>query len=466
MSLKFYSSLSKKNEEFTPINPDLITLYTCGPTVYDYVTIGNFRTYTLGDLIYRVLKFNGYKVKYVMNLTDVGHLTGDNIGDADTGSDRSELAAEREGRSARDVAGFYIEDFFHNFAKLNLLKPYKFTRATDYIKEQIELVRTLERKGFVYKLPDGVYFDTSKFKKYGQLSGMTAESIKEGARIEPNPLKKNPTDFALWKLSPKDKIRWQEWESPWGKGFPGWHLECSAMVMKELGDTIDIHVGGEDLKMIHHQNEIAQSECATGKEFVNYWVHGAFLLVDEGRMGKSLGNAYTVPDVEVKAFDPISLRYFYMTAHYRSKLNFTWEALQNAQSSLKKIYEIVGSYEEGAMGKIDALFFQRFMDAINDDVNMPNAIAVVWDLLKSNISEQSKIVTMLKIDEVLGFNIENYIGYEVPQNVADLAKIRQEYRKSGIWDKADLIRREIEELGFIVEDRVDLKVGYKIKRKV
>src|SRR3990167_8684268 len=221
MALQLYNSLTRKVEDFIPINPNLVTMYVCGPTVYDFVTIGNFRTYTLGDLLYRALVFNGYKVRYIMNLTDVGHLTGDNLGDADTGQDRSELAAEREGKSARDIANYYIEDFMRGYEKLNLTKPAKFTRATDYIKEQVDLVKTLERKGFTYRTSDGVYFDTSKYKKYGELSGLTAESVLEGARVEPNPEKKHPTDFALWKYSPTDKIRWQEWDSPWGRGFPG-----------------------------------------------------------------------------------------------------------------------------------------------------------------------------------------------------------------------------------------------------
>ena len=461
MALKLYNSLTKKLEEFKPQNPSTVTMYVCGPTVYDFVTIGNFRTYTLGDLLYRVLVFNGYKVRYIMNLTDVGHLTGDNLGDADTGQDRSELAAEREGKSARDIANYYIEDFMRGYEKLNLTKPAKFTRATDYIKEQVDLVKTLERKGFTYRTSDGVYFDTSKFKKYGELSGLTAESVLEGARVEPNPEKKHPTDFALWKYSPTDKIRWQEWDSPWGRGFPGWHIECSAMGIKELGETIDLHLGGEDLKMIHHQNEIAQSECATGKDFVNYWMHGAFLQVDSGRMGKSLGNAYTIGDVEEKSCSPLALRYFYMTAHYRTKLNFTWDALQGAQTSLKKLKDLIGSYQESEDGEVEQKWYERFIDAINDDINMPKAIAVVWDMLKSDIREDNKIKTVLKFDEVLGLNLENYVGFEIPQKVMDLAKTRLEYRKSGIWDKADLIRREIEDMGYIVEDH---GISYKIKR--
>ncbi len=463
MSLRLYNSLSRKVEDFKPLNPDLVTMYTCGPTVYDYVHIGNFRTYTLSDFVHRILKYNGYKVRYVMNITDVGHLTGDNTGDADLGDDRLEAAAEKEGRSARDIANFYIDDFMKAYNRLNLLKPTKFTRATDYIQQQIDLIKELEKKGYTYKTSDGIYFNTGKFRNYGKLSGMTEEAVLEGARVEPNPEKKHPTDFALWKFSPQDKIRWQEWDSPWGVGFPGWHLECSAMSMNELGETIDIHLGGEDLKMIHHQNEIAQSESATGSEFVRYWVHGAFLQVDGGRMSKSEGTGYTVSDIQTKGYDPVVLRYFYMTAHYRTPLNFTWEALTNVQNSLKKLYDIVGSYKEEPSAKADEQYLQKFQEALNEDINMPRAVAVLWELLKSDVSEGSKIKTLLKFDEVLALNIENFVGFEVPQHILNLAKIRSEYRKAGIWDKADLVRREISDLGYLVEDT---NSGFKVKRKI
>jgi len=460
--MQVYNSLTKQLEDFKPGDPNLVTMYLCGPTVYDYVTIGNFRTYTLGDLLHRILLYKRYKVRFIMNITDVGHLTGDNQGDADTGTDRMEVAAEREGKSAKDIANYYIKDFLRGYEALNLLKPTKFTKATDYISEQIDLVKVLAQKGFTYEISDGIYFDTSKFPQYGQLSGLTVDSIKEGARVAPNIDKKLPTDFALWKFSPRGSARWQEWDSPWGKGFPGWHLECSAMALQELGDTIDLHLGGEDLKMIHHQNEIAQSECATGTQYVRYWLHGAFLRVDGGRMGKSLGNAYTVADIESKGYDPLALRYFYMTAHYRTKLNFTWEALTAAQAALKKLYTIVGGYKE-ANGSVDASYLDKFEECLDDDINMPKAIAIVWDLLKSEMPEASKIATLLQMDTVLGLEIENYVGFEVPQRVLDLAKVRQEYRKSGIWDKADLVRKEMASLGFIIEDKGN---DYKIKRKL
>jgi cysteinyl-tRNA synthetase len=464
VQIKLYNSLTKDVEIFKPINPELVTIYLCGPTVYDYVHIGNYRTYTLGDILHRTLLFNNYRTKYVMNLTDVGHLTGDNVGDADTGDDRLETSAEKEGKSAREIADYYIDDFYKGVDKLNYLKPDKYTRATDYIDQQIGLIRTLEKNGYTYETSDGVYFDTTKFDEYGALSGIDKDAIREGARVDANPEKMNPTDFALWKFSPKDKKRWQEWDTPWGVGFPGWHLECSAMSMEELGDTIDIHAGGEDLKMIHHTNEIAQSECATRKKFVNYWTHGAFLQVDGGRMGKSLGNAYTLDDIEHKGFEPMALRYFFMTAHYRSTLNFTWEALQGAQNSLKRIYDIVGSYKESMEAQPSQRFLMKFNEHINEDLNMPKAMATMWDMLKSELPEPEKLVTILKMDEVLGFNIVDYIGFEIPQKIIDLASTRAEYRKAGIWDKADIIRKKVAEMGYVVEDLPNNK--FKVKRKM
>ncbi len=439
-------------------------MYTCGPTVYDNAHIGNFRTYSTADFIHRILFFNENKVKYIMNLTDVGHLTGDNLGDADTGNDRLESTSAKEGRSASDVANFYIQKFTQDYDKMNFLRPEKFTRATDYIEEQIRLVRILEEKGFTYNTTDGVYFDTSKFESYGQLSGYTTDNVMEGARVEKNPEKKNPTDFALWKFSPMNARRSQEWQSPWGTGFPGWHLECSAMSLAELGSTLDIHVGGEDLRMTHHQNEIAQSECATGKKFVRYWVHSSHLMVDGGRMGKSLGNAYEISDIEKRGFDPMTLRYFYMGSHYRSKLNFTWEALQNSQNALKKLYELARGYKKDENAKVSKDYLKKFSDKINDDVNMPESLAVMWEMIKSELPESEKLATLLKMDTVLGLKIEEHMAYEAPQKVIDLAKTRSEYRKSGIWDKADQTRRQISEMGYEVEDLPEGK--FKLKRKI
>lgn len=462
MNMKLYNSLTKKVEEFKPLNPDVVTMYTCGPTVYDYQTIGNFRTFVGSDFINRALRYNGYKVKLIINITDVGHLTGDNLGDADTGADKMEVAADREGKSASEIADFYTGHFMTDTDKLNILPPEKYPVASHYIKEMQEIIKALEAKELTYVISDGVYFDTSKFEGYGKLVGPKVSLVDDEARIEPNPEKRNLADFALWKFSTEDKMRWQEWDSPWGKGFPGWHIECSAMAINELGDTIDIHMGGEDHKMIHHPNEIAQSEAYTGKQFVNYWVHVTFLKVDGGRMGKSVGNAYILDDVEVKGYSPLALRYFFTTAHYRSKLNFTWDALQNASNALKKLYDLVEGYQEDPGAQMDPEYLNQFEAAVSDDVNMPQAVAVMWEMLKSEISEGAKLKTLAKFDEVLGLDIVEHIGYEVPKEIVELAALRWEYRKTGIWDKADHLRRQIEEKGFTIEDDNN---DYRIKRK-
>ncbi len=463
MTITLYNSLTNTIEDFTPIKENSVNMYSCGPTVYSYAHIGNFRTYLLTDFVHRILLANGYEVRFIMNLTDVGHLTGDNLGDADIGEDRLEKAADAENKSAKEIADFYIKHFLIDYERLNILKPQKFTRATDYIKDQIALIRELEKKGYTYQTTDGIYFDTSRFKDYGKLSGNTKESILEGARVEPNKEKKNPTDFSLWKFSPANSQRWQEWESPWGVGFPGWHIECSAMALKELGERLDIHIGGEDLRMIHHQNEIAQSECATGKKYVNYWLHQTHLKVDDGRMGKSLGNTYTISDIEAKGFSPLAYRYFCMTAHYRSPLNFTWGAVQSADNALKKLYTLVDGYKTTADDIYDLESYDNFMHAINSDVNMPKALALLWEMLKSDLAEGVKLATLTKFDEVLGFGIDNYINQDIPDEVYDLAKTRDFYRRNCIWEKADQIRKQILAKGYIVEDSGD---AFKIKRKI
>jgi len=460
--MKIYNSLTKQVEDFKSIEPDTVKMYCCGPTVYNYTQIGNWRTFTLADFLYRVLKMNGYKIDFIMNMTDVGHLY-ELEGNPEGGEDKIEQQSSNEGKSAREIVDMYAKSFLREYHEMNLTEPRKFTKATEYIDEQIDLILTLEDKGFTYETSDGIYFDTSKFENYGELSGLTIENIKEGARVDPNPEKKNPTDFALWKFSPRGKKRQQEWQSPWGVGFPGWHLECSSMVLSELGDTIDIHAGGEDLKMIHHQNEIAQSECATGKKFVNYWVHGAFLTVDGGRMSKSLGNFYTLSDIKQRGFSPLDLRYFFMTAHYRSPLNFTWEAMQNAQNSLKKIFDIVSNYEHDPRAEVSEKYVKKFLEKLNEDLNVPEALAVFWELVKSNISETSKLNTILKMDEFLGLKLQEHIGVEIPKNVEDLARMRSEYRKNGIWDKADVLRKQIESLGYTIEDLPN--ENFKIKKK-
>jgi len=475
--LYLFNSLTRKKEKFEAIDPPNVGIYSCGPTVYDYATIGNFRTYTSADILVRVLKYNGYRVKYVMNLTDVGHLTGDNLGDADTGEDRLEKTARKERKTAWDVAKFYTDAFYTDFEKLNLTKPEKFVKATDHIREQIDLVKKLEEKGLTYKTSDGIYFNTVEYekktgRKYGELS--TLDRLKEGARVEANPEKKNPRDFALWKFSPKGVKRDMEWESPWappgarGKvmGFPGWHIECSAMSMKYLGETFDIHVGGEDLRSTHHPNEIAQAEGATGKKFVNFWIHGAFLKVDGGRMGKSLGNAYTVSDIEKKDFDPLALRYFYLSGKYNEPLNFTWSSLEAAQTALEKLRNLLESFKDEKERvtlsaeknqKIES-YRNRFSGAVNDDLNLPQALSVLWEMLKSSIPSRDKYDLAMSFDEVLGLKLDQFqVQVQIPEKVKRLIDQRNKLRKEGKYEEADKLRNRIESLGFTIKDKRSLK---------
>ncbi|MBI3954735.1 cysteine--tRNA ligase [Candidatus Collierbacteria bacterium] len=464
--MRLYNSLTRKLEEFRPINPSRVGIYTCGPTVYDFVTIGNWRTYTLGDLVYRSLKFLGFKPFYVMNITDVGHLTGDNLGDANIGEDRLEKAAKREGKTAWHVASFYTADFLEGIKKLNLINPDVLPKATDHISEQIDLIKKIEEKGLTYRIDDGIYFDVGAYEKtgnkYGELS--TLDKIKEGARVEPNPQKRDPRDFALWKASKEGEKRQMEWESPWGVGFPGWHIECSAMSVKYLSEQFDIHIGGEDLRSIHHPNEIAQSEAATNKKpFVRYWLHGAFLLVDGGRMGKSRGNAYTLSDLEKREYSPLDLRYFYLTSHYRKSLNFTFEGLDAAKAARNKLKQLVLGFVQEKEGersqlskekleKID-LFREKFKAALENDLNMPEALAVVWEVTKSNIADYDKYELLQTFDEVLGLKItEKEVVDEADEMVTKMVNERETLRKQGRWAEADRIRQDLIELGFEVED--------------
>ncbi len=457
--LKLYNSLSRKIEEFEPINAPFVHMYTCGPTVYDFAHIGNFRTYTTADFLVRILKYNSYEVEHVMNLTDVGHLTGDNLGDADLGEDRMEKAAKKEGKTAWDIAKFYADAFIRDFDLLNLERPKLFAKATDHIKEQIDLVRRLEKRGYAYQISDGVYFDTSKFKNYGKLSDL--DQVKEGARVEVNPEKRNPRDFALWKFSPTDASgsakRQMEWESPWGVGFPGWHIECSAMGMKYLGESFDIHTGGIDLKQTHHPNEIVQAEAATGKQFVKYWVHSAFVLVAGERMSKSLGNNYKLYDLMKQGYEPLALRYLYLQTHYRQEMNFTFPALDGAASALKKLLTEVAKWDRPEVGcaEVEA----KFLEAINDDLNMPKALAIVWELAKSDYPTRCKAASLFKMDQVLGLNLQKgsaAIVAEkqiVPEAVKELLLEREVLRKERKYSQADQIRKKIGDLGYEIEDK-------------
>jgi len=446
--LRLFNTLSRTTENFKPQNESEVTLYTCGPTVYDFAHIGNLRTYVFEDILKRVLVFDGYNVKHVMNITDVGHLTGDQ----DLGEDKIEKSARLESKSAWDIAEFYTKAFKADLEKLNIISPTIWAKATDHISEQIELIKQLEAKGFIYKISDGLYFDTSKFPEYGKLARLNLEGQEEGARVETNNEKQNPTDFAVWKFSPPDKQRQMEWDSPWGKGFPGWHLECSAMSMKYLGETIDIHAGGIDHIPVHHTNEIAQSESATGKRFVNYWVHGDFLLINESRMSKSEGNYITLTTLEEKEYDPLVYRFYCLSAHYRSKLNFSFDSLDNARQSWRKLKEKFLDLGE-QNGMVDEALLKRFQDYINDDLSMPQAMAVVWDVFKSSLSDSDKRSTLLKFDEVLGLGLSNISAQSVaPEEVKKLVQDREAARQSKKWAEADEIRKKVADLGWIIED--------------
>ena len=441
MDLKLYNSLTRKKAEFKPLNGDSVSLYTCGPTVYNYLHIGNLRTYVFEDVLRRVLQHNGLTVNHVMNITDVGHLTDD----ADSGEDKLEKAAKKEGKDVWELSQFYTKQFQKDFAALGILTPTKYTLATDYIEQQIALVNTLEEKGFTYSTSDGVYFDTSKFKKYGKLMGeANLKGLQEGARVEKNSEKLNPTDFALWKFSPKDSKRQMEWDSPWGKGFPGWHVECSAMAQSELGDTIDIHCGGIDHIPVHHSNEIAQSEAAAGKPFAKWWCHGEFLVIDEARMGKSKGNFITLGTLVKKNYDPLAYRYLLLQTHYRKQLNFTWESLDAAQKTLEKMVARLATVTPTPM-RHDALYHD-IEKALNDDLNAPKAIGIIWKALKKRGPVDPDIVaTILLFDDILGLDLAAKVArkkatQDLPKNIQKLLDAREDARLKKNWEESDALR--------------------------
>ncbi len=444
--MRIYNTLSRSVEEFKPINPPQVGIYSCGPTVYDYQHIGHMRRYVGDDILIRALKFNGFEVKHAMNITDVGHL----VSDADEGEDKMEKGSKKFGKSVWDIAKMFEAQFKDSCKELNINLPKDLMHATDFIPEQIDLIKRLEEKGFTYKTDDGIYFDTSKFPDYFKLSRQNPHELKAGARVEMGG-KKNVSDFALWKFSPTDEKRQMEWESPWGIGFPGWHIECSAMSMKALGESFDIHTGGIDHINIHHTNEIAQSECATGKPFANYWIHHNFLVVDGQKMSKSLGNFYTVQDILDKGFDPLALRYLYLQTHYRQEMNFTFESLEASQTAFKKLQN---EYIKAEEGELDAEFVSRFKDSVNDDLNMSKSLSIVWEYLKT---ESPNKTTLLKFDEALGVGLKtlNREQPKIPGNIRELASRREDARKTGDYALADEIRAQIEEAGFTVSDSAD-----------
>ena len=458
--LYLYNTLSRSKEEFKPIRDDFVGLYTCGPTVYNYAHIGNLRTYIFEDILKRVLLYNGFQVKHVMNITDVGHLTGDR----DMGEDKMEKGALREGKSAWEIAAFYTRAFQDDIEQLNILPPDIWCKATDAIPEQIALIETLEKKGYAYRVSDGIYFDTSKVEDYAKLSNQNLDALQEGARVEKNPEKRNFTDFALWKFSPSGVQRQMEWNSPWGMGFPGWHIECSAMSMKFLGEHLDIHCGGTDHIDVHHTNEIAQSEAATGKKFFNFWLHGAFLNIQGGKkMAKSAENFLTLENSFVrKGLSPIVYRFAAFLSHYRKPMEYSEEAVEAARNGLAHLQNQIRSLREKKQGegKIHEGHKDRFFQAVNDDLNLPRAMAVVQEVLKSDNSAADRLATVIDFNRVLGLNLDQVDQEDkLPEDIQKLVEERQKARAEKDWALSDSLRDEIQALGYVVQDS---KSGMKV----
>lgn len=460
--LKLYNTLTKKVEEFTPIRPGQAGFYTCGPTVYNFVHIGNLRTYLFEDLLQRVLEYNGYQVDRAMNITDVGHL----VGDGDEGEDKLEVGAKREGKAPLEIAKFYTDNFFQDLAELNIIKPQKILAATQAIAEQLGIIKILEQKGFAYIGEKAIYFDTSKFPDYGKLSRQRLSEKRAGAREEvvQDSDKKNPADFALWFfLKGHYQNHLLHWPSPWGEGFPGWHIECSAISRKLLGQPFDIHAGGVDLIGTHHSNEMAQSEAAFGTPLANIWMHGEFLLVNSGRMGKSEGNLITLSDLKSKGFSPLDYRYMCLQAHYRTQLNFTWEGLQAAHSALQKLYDFVSLQKSGQVGC--AQYEEDFLVSVNDDLNVSEALGVAWKLVSDpELPVGAKINSLLKFDKIFGLSLSQPRRQDpIPQEVLALADLRLLARRNKDFPKSDEIRKQIEDMGYEVMDTPE---GQKVKKKI
>ena len=462
--LKIYNTLTRKKEIFKPLHKEKVEMYTCGPTVYWFAHVGNLRTYIFEDILKRVLLYNGYKVDHVMNITDVGHLTSD----ADTGEDKMEKGAKREKKNVWDIAEFYTKAFQKDFKNLNILSPNIFIKASDTIKEQVDFIQTLEKKGFTYKTEDGIYFDSSKIKTYGRLWPKSMK-IKAGARVKMVLGKKNSTDFALWKFSPKTVKRQMEWDSYWGRGFPGWHTECVVMAKKYFGIPFDIHCGGIDHILIHHTNEIAQGEAAFGKILAKYWIHGEFLTLPKNRMGKSKGNIIILDNLIKNGFDPLSFRYLSLSAHYRSRLAFSLKILKAGQNGLKALLE--RTLEIQSKRKINPCFLnlsrakaykKKFLELINNDLNTPGALALMWEVVKNKeLPNQEKYLLLSDFDRIFALNLVKTRKIEIPCDVEKLVKKREEYRKKREWERSDEIRERIEKLGYCVED---LKQGPKVKK--
>ena len=461
--LKLYNTLTRKKEEFVPLDKknNIVKIYTCGPTVYNYAHIGNMRAYIFMDTLRKVLKYNGYKLNHVMNITDVGHLTSDE----DYGEDKMAKSAKEQHKSVTEIAKIYTDAFMKDIESLNIEKPEHIVKATDHIKDMEEYVDKIVKNGYAYETSKGVYFDTSKLKSYGELSRVDLKNQRAGARIDVDEEKKNPLDFALWIKAPKEHI--MKWNSKYGVCYPGWHIECSAMSNKYLGDKFDIHTGGVDHIPIHHENEIAQSKGATGKNPANFWMHVEFLLIDNGKMSKSLGNVYKLDDLVKRGIEPLAYRFFTYTSHYRNKLNFIWDAIKAAQISLDRLRELTLSHK-GVDTKIDKQkleeFENRFKNALNDDLNMPASLAVAFEVAKEHEKSNDYYLLLKKFDTVLSLNIDLKKQEEkikIPEEIKNILQERKEARDKKDFKTSDILRDKLKSLGYIV---IDSKEGQKIEK--
>ena len=455
MDIYFYNTLTRKKEKFIPIDTKEIKIYSCGPTVYKDATIGNLRTNIFQDILRRILRYNGYKIKHVMNITDVGHL----VSDGDEGEDKMIKSAKEEHKTPLEIANHYTELFFKDLKALNIETPEVVCKATEHIKEMIEYVQKLIDNGYAYETSTAIYFDISKLDKYPILSNLNLEEQKAGARVEIDPEKRNPYDFALWIKAPENHL--MKWDSPWGKCYPGWHIECSAMGRKYLGEQFDIHTGGIDLIPTHHENEIAQSKGACGKIPANYWLHGEYLLIDGGKMSKSLGNVYLLKDIINKGYDPLVYRLFTYSGHYRNKLNFTWDGIEATSKSLERLKngyqvhkngtDILDEDDKKQLSRIE----EEFHKAINDDMNMPLAMSFVWETIRYPKKSTEIANLLLKFDTVLGLKIDEPIQkqeQEMPQDVLEMIEERKIARQNKDWAKADGLREKIRSMGYEVRD--------------
>jgi cysteinyl-tRNA synthetase len=464
--MKLYNTLTRKVEEIKPINEPTVTVYTCGPTVYDYPHVGNWFTFVRYDTLVRTLKATGYQPKWVMNITDVGHLTSD----ADEGEDKLEKGARREEKTAWDVAKFYGDYFIHGLKRLNFTQPDFLPKATEHIQEQIDLVKKLEEKGFTYTIDDGVYYDTSKFPHYADFAQLDLDEQQAGARVSHNPQKHNASDFALWKFSPQGQQRDMEWDSPWGKGFPGWHLECSAMSMKYLGETIDIHAGGIDHLSVHHTNEIAQSEAVTGKPFSNYWMHTNHITVEGEKISKSLGNGITLEDIEQRGISLMALRLHILESHYRSQSKFSWDSLEAAQNRLNSLRAMADMRWQPVEERKDKRFtlFSNLTDVLlkhaQKDLDTPQALALISEYAPNDKIDNEELPHFLEyletIDALLGLGLLRSKDIEPTQK--QLIAERESARESNDWAKSDQLRDQLAGQGIGLRDTAHGTIWYRL----